>query len=165
MSGKNERTNAMRLLDARKVPYEVHRFSDEIHSAEGVADALGLPAGQVFKTLVALPVTPKGRPLLAIVPGHLELNLKQLARAAGEKKVRMATQKEAETLTGLQVGGISALALLNKGFRIYLDQSADRFARILVSAGQRGINLELAPADLIRVTGARTAPLAGADED
>jgi Cys-tRNA(Pro)/Cys-tRNA(Cys) deacylase len=155
----------MRLLDSRKVVYEVHRFSPDIHSAEGVADALGLPAGQVFKTLVALPTTGRGRPLLAIIPAPHELDLKRLAEAAGEKKVRMATQKEAETLTGLLVGGISALALLNKGFRVYLDKSAAGYAGIVVSAGQRGINLQLSPADLVRLTGARTCPLTSSDSE
>ncbi len=160
-----ERTNAMRFLDSRKVPYTVHAFSPDIHSAEGVAQALGLPPSQVFKTLVTLSESPRAKPVLAIIPGSAELDLKKLAKLLGEKKMRMATQREAESLTGLQVGGISALALLHKGFRAVVDASALSWERILVSAGQRGLNLELAPRDLIALIAAQvgeitTAPAA-----
>ena len=158
---EGQRTNSMRLLESRRVPYTAHYFSPSIHSADGVAEALGVPAAQVFKTLVALPQ--RGKPLLAIVPGDRELDLKALAKAAGDKKVHMATQKEAEALTGLKVGGISALALLDKGFRVFLDASAEGFDTILVSAGERGINLQLPVADLVRLTRARLAPLATAE--
>jgi Cys-tRNA(Pro)/Cys-tRNA(Cys) deacylase len=158
---EGQRTNSMRLLESRRVPYTAHYFSPSIHSADGVAEALGVPAAQVFKTLVALPQ--RGKPLLALVPGDRELDLKALAKAAGDKKVHMATQKEAEALTGLQVGGISALALLDKGFRVFLDASAEGFDTILVSAGERGINLQLPVADLVRLTRARLAPLATAE--
>lgn len=155
---EKQRTNAMRLLESRRVPYTAHHYSAEIHSAEGVAETLGFPAAQVFKTLVALPQ--RGKPLLAIVPGDRELDLKALAKAAGDKKVHMASQKEAEALTGLKVGGISALALLDKGFRVYLDASAQAYEQILVSAGERGINLQVPVADLVRLTRARMAPIA-----
>jgi len=159
MTGKH-RTNAMRLLDSRKVPYTVHYYPPEVHSAEGVARILGAPEAQVFKTLVALPQ--HGRPILAIVPGDRELDLKALAVAVDDKKVRMATQNEAETLTGLLVGGISALALLDKGFRILLDDSATRFEAIYVSAGERGINLQVPVEALVRLTRARLASIAAA---
>ncbi|HHX44728.1 MAG TPA: aminoacyl-tRNA deacylase [Chloroflexi bacterium] len=158
---KAHKTNAMRLLDGRRIPYVTHTFSPDIHSAEGVAEVVGMPPEQVFKTLVVLSTAATPRPYLAIIPGHRELDLKKLAQATGEKKLRMASQREAEALTGLQVGGISALALLNKGFTVYLDATAEAFETILVSAGQRGINLELAVADLVAVTGARTADLSG----
>ncbi len=152
MPNKPEKTNAMRLLEAKGIPYTPHyyTYSDEVRSAEEVASALGFPAGQVFKTLVVIPE--KGRPLLAVIPGNRELDLKRLAQAAKEKKLRMATQREAESLTGLLVGGISALALLSKGFPVYLDACANDYAEILVSAGQRGINLQLAVRDFIRMT-------------
>lgn len=148
-----QKTNAMRLLDGHKVPYKVHSFSPEIHSALGVAEAIGLPAQQVYKTLVV--IRPRGRPLLVIIAGDRELDLKLLAQALGEKKLRMATHAEAENLTGLQVGGISALALLNRGFDIYLDKAALRLDQIVVSAGCRGLNLQLAVQDFIRVTKAK----------
>lgn len=157
---KIERNNAMRLLDSRKIAYTAHAFSSEIHSAEGVAQALGLAPAQVFKTLVVLPEAPRARPVLAIVPGSGELDLKKLAKALGEKRLRMATQREAESLTGLLVGGISALALLHKGFKSVLDASALGLEHILVSAGQRGLNLEIAVSDLIAVISAQVHDIA-----
>ena len=155
---EKHKTNSMRLLEDRKVAYTVHYYSPDIHSADGVADALGAPAAQVFKTLVALPQ--RGKPILAIVPGDRELDLKRLSKAVSDKKVQMATQKEAEALTGLQVGGISALALVDKGFRVVLDASAGHYETIYVSAGERGINLQVPLEALIRITRARMAAIA-----
>jgi Cys-tRNA(Pro)/Cys-tRNA(Cys) deacylase len=141
------------------VPYVAHAYPPERHSAEEVAALIGLPPERVFKTLVALRETPRARPLLAIVPGPAELDLKRLAQAVGEKRVRMATQRDAERLTGLQVGGISALALLHKGFEVWLDEAALGHQQIAVSAGQRGLNVEVPVAALIELTGARVAAL------
>ena len=146
------KTNSMRLLDAQGIPYDVFSFSADIHSALGVAESTGIPVEHVYKTLVV--VRPDGKPLLAICPGHCQVSLKKLAQAIGEKKLRMATQKEAEGFTGLQVGGISALALTRRGFPVYLDRSALALERIVVSAGRRGINLRLSVGDLVGVTGA-----------
>ena len=160
MAEKTEKTNSMRLLESKKVPYSVHRYTAERLSAEEVAELVGKPPEQVFKTLVVVP--PKGKALVAIVPANQELDLKKLAQAAGEKRVEMATHKDAESLTGLQVGGISALALTHKGFRVFLDASARRQQTILVSAGQRGIQIELGVDDLIKVVNARVADIARA---
>jgi Cys-tRNA(Pro)/Cys-tRNA(Cys) deacylase len=148
-----DKLNSMRVLDQQKVNYTVREFPDSIHSADGVADYFSLPHDSVYKTLVALPVT--GKPMLVMIAGSRELDLKKLARAAGMKKVQMASHKEAERLTGLQTGGISALALLHKNFSVYIDQPALQLERILVSAGKRGLNLELLVQDLIRITQAR----------
>ena len=149
----SDKTNTMRMLDARGVPYETYTFPPEVHSAEGVAQVVGVPVSQVYKTLVV--VRKQGRPLLVMIAGHRELDLKRLAKAVGEKKLRMATYKEAESLTGLEVGGISALPLLKQGFDVYLDQAAAKLQRVLVSAGCRGINLGIAVEDLLRVTKAK----------
>jgi Cys-tRNA(Pro)/Cys-tRNA(Cys) deacylase len=153
---KGTKTNAMRVLDAHQVAYEAHYYDPARHSAVEVAELLGVPPQQVFKTLVVLPESGKGRPLLVVVPGPQELDLKVLGAqpAVGEKRLRMATQREAEQLTGLQVGGISPLALLQKGFRLFIDQSALDLDALYLSAGQRGANLKVATADLLRVTGA-----------
>ena len=148
-----EKTNAMRALDARKIPYEVYEFSPDIHSAVGVAEEVGLPPDQVYKTLVVL--RPQGKAMLVMIAGNQELDLKQVSREVGEKKVRMASHKEAEELTGLQVGGISALALLNRPFEVFIDHPATEMSHILVSAGKRGINLRVLVADLIHITQAR----------
>ncbi len=147
------KTNAMRALDQRKIPYSVYAFSPDIHSADGVADALRIPAATVYKTLVVL--RPAGRPLLVIVAGDRELDLRLLARSLGEKSLHMASQREAEALTGLLVGGISALALLGKGFDVRIDRTALTLDEVLVSAGARGLNLRLRVLDLISVTDAR----------
>ena len=148
-----QKLNSMRILDQHQVNYTVHEFPDTIHSAVGVADQLGLPHEMVYKTLVVLPG--QGKPMLVIVPADRELNLKKLARSVGQKKVQMASHKEAERLTGLQTGGISALALLHKNFPIYIDQSALDLERIVVSAGKRGVDLELPVRDFIGVTRAK----------
>lgn len=148
-----EKTNAMRALEARKIPYDVFTFSPDVHSATGVAEAVGLPYNQVYKTLVVLRT--EGKPLLIMIAGHQELDLKLVAKAIGEKKVRMASHKEAEDLTGLQVGGISALALLDRPFDVFIDRPAAALSHILVSAGKRGINLRLPVTELIQVTRAR----------
>jgi Cys-tRNA(Pro)/Cys-tRNA(Cys) deacylase len=154
---KGTKTNAMRVLDAHRVAYEPHYYSPDIHSADGVAEVLGVSPAAVFKTLVVLPESGKGRPLLVMVPGAAELNLKVLGQQpeVGEKKLRMATQREAESMTGLLVGGISPLALMQKNFRVFIDRSALDHERIYLSAGQRGINLHVGVADLLRVLSAK----------
>jgi Cys-tRNA(Pro)/Cys-tRNA(Cys) deacylase len=157
---KGGKTNAMRVLEAHRVDYTAHHYEPIFHSATEVAELLNVPSAQVFKTLVVLPESGKGRPLLVVMPGDRELDLNLLGQqpAVGEKRLRMASQREAESLTGLLVGGISPLALLQKGFRIFIDQSALTLDRIYVSGGQRGVNLQVATADLIRVIGALPVP-------
>jgi len=161
-----QKTNAMRLLDARQVTYRVKEYDPTraFHSAEEAAVLIGAPVESVYKTLVVLrdPSTSlgagapgKSKPLLVMIPANRELDLKLLAKEIGEKRVRMATQREAEQLTGLQVGGISALALLNRGFQVVLDASAQTLKAIHISAGVRGVDIELGVEDLIAVAQAR----------
>ena len=163
MAGKSakstEKTNAMRLLDARKVPYETVAYDPAIHSAAAAAAAYGAPPEQVFKTLVVL--RERGRPLLVMAPGTADVDLRRLARSLGEKSVHMAPQREAERLTGLQVGGIGALALLDRPFDVCLDRAALAFERIYVNPGRRGINVRLRVDDLIRLTKARLVDTGG----
>ena len=147
-----KKLNSMRMLEAQGVRYEVLSFPDTIHSAVGVATYYGLPPAQVYKTLVV--VLAQGKPALVLIAGDRELQLKQLAQALGEKKLRMATQKEAEAWTGLKVGGISALALCHRGFPVYIDRAAAALDEIIVSAGQRGMDIRLTVPDLVRMTGA-----------
>ena len=151
------KNNVTRTLDARKVGYRVHIYDYDagVHSAVEVAQAIGLPQAQVFKTLVVLADDPQRKPMLVVVPGPDTLDLKAFAKGANVKKARMAGHGEAEALTGLQTGGISALALINKGFDVYLDAQAQAFATFAVSAGQRGANVELPVADFARLTRAR----------
>lgn len=161
------RNNVTRLLDQRRIPYTpVEYDAAQFHSAEAVAALIGAPPAQVFKTIVVLREERGKRPLLVIVPGNRTVDLKRLAASLGEKKLRVAPQREAEALTRLQVGGISALALINKGFETYLDRSAERFAEegIYVSGGQRGLNLRIRPADLLALTGGTWTHALGAEE-
>jgi Cys-tRNA(Pro)/Cys-tRNA(Cys) deacylase len=154
---KKLRTQAMRMLDARKIPYAVHVFPDTIRDAAEVAAALRMPPAQVFKTLVLLREDePLAHPLLVMAPADGELDLRALARTIGAKSVRMATYRQAEQLTGLRVGGISALALLSRPFEVYIDESALSCEHILVSGGQRGVDLQLRVQDLVQVTWAQT---------
>ncbi|MCR4405527.1 MAG: aminoacyl-tRNA deacylase [Anaerolineae bacterium] len=154
-----EKTNAMRVLDAHKVPYEIITFSPDIHSAEGVAEAVGISPAEVYKTLVVS--REHGKPLLVMIAGDRELDLKRMARAVGEKKLKMATYRQAEELTGLQVGGISPLALLNRGFEVYIDRPATELSHVYVSAGRRGINLRVPVKDLIAITKAKVVEATG----
>jgi Cys-tRNA(Pro)/Cys-tRNA(Cys) deacylase len=158
-----EKTQAMRLLDGKKVSYKALFYPDDLRDAEVIAAAIQLPAEQVFKTLVVSPPEPGKKPILAAIPADTQLDLKRLAAAVGAKKLKMATHREAEEMTGLRVGGISPLALLNRGFAVYLDSSAKGLGQICVSAGQRGIQLQLAPLDLIKLTNARPADIATRD--
>jgi Cys-tRNA(Pro)/Cys-tRNA(Cys) deacylase len=147
-----KKLNSLRFLNTMGIPHEEFYFPETVQSASGVAEYLGVPASQVYKTLVVLPL--HGRPLLVMIPGDREIHLKHLACVLGEKKLRMATQKEAESLTTLRVGGISALALRHKNFQVYLDRTAEGLEKIFVSAGQRGVDVCLRVPDLVRTTGA-----------
>lgn len=156
----------MRLLDSRRIRYAAKTYdeSGEFHSATEVAQLIGAPAASVYKTLVVLREPPqKGKPILVMTASDSEVDLKALAKAIGEKRLRMATQREAESLTGLVVGGISALALLNRGFEICLDRAALALDRIHISAGHRGVDLELAVADLVALTRARSVDATGGE--
>jgi Cys-tRNA(Pro)/Cys-tRNA(Cys) deacylase len=153
------KTNGMRALDARHVPYDTVAYDPAIQSAAEAAAAYGAPPDEVYKTLVLL--REHGRPLLVMVPGTAEVDLRLLARSLGEKSVRLAPQREAERLTGLQVGGIGAVALLGKPFDVYLDRAALAHERIYVNPGRRGLNIRLRVDDLLRVTGAHLVDATG----
>ncbi len=152
------KTNVIRLLEQRKIPYTAYELPAEKLGARATARLLGAPPEIVFKTIVVTR-SGRGKPILAVVPGDRTVDLKAVARAVGEKKVRLPTQKEAERLTGLQAGGISPLALLRRGFQVLLDESAARHAEIHISGGRRGLNIRLPVEALMRLTGARLAPI------
>jgi Cys-tRNA(Pro)/Cys-tRNA(Cys) deacylase len=155
-----EKTQAMRALEGKRIPYHVLTYPDDLRDAEEIAIMLDLPPEQVFKTLVVLPPEPGKKPMLVMLPANRQLDLKKLAAGVGVKKLKMATHREAEELTGLQVGGISAVALLNKGFVALIDQSALAQSQICISAGKRGLQLRLPVADLIKLTNARSVNVA-----
>ena len=150
------KNNVTRLLDARGISYTAYELPVEKIGAVETADILGVDARLIFKTIVIIR-DGKGKPILAVIPGDKEADLKALAQAVGEKKVHLSTQREAEKITGLQVGGISPLALLNRGFQVILDASALDFNEIHISGGQRGLNLRLPTTALIDLTTAKLA--------
>lgn len=145
------KTNAMRALDARKIPYFAYEYDPDIRTAAGVAEVLGVAPRLVYKTLVLLREG-GGLPMLVMVPGDREVTPKVLAKQVGTKAVRMAPKVEAERLTGLQTGGIGALALLGKPFDVYIDGEALELESIIVNGGSRGCNLQLQVSDLIELT-------------
>jgi len=142
------------MLDAKKISYTAYELPAEKLGAVETARLLGVPLEQVFKTIVVKREA-KGKPILALVPGSTEVDLKQLAKALGDKKLFLPTEQEAEQLTGLQAGGISPLALINKGFQVVLDSSAQDYKEIHVSGGQRGLNIRLPVDALVKLTNAR----------
>jgi Cys-tRNA(Pro)/Cys-tRNA(Cys) deacylase len=108
---------------------------------------------QVFKTIVTR--REKGKPVLAVIPGPRVVDLKMLASFLGEKKMYLPTEREAEQLTGLQAGGISPLALINKGFQVVLDSAAQSFEEIYISGGQRGLDIQIGVGDLVKLVNAK----------
>jgi Cys-tRNA(Pro)/Cys-tRNA(Cys) deacylase len=154
--------NVTRFLDSQKVSYTAFETPAEKLGARETAEFLNVPPQLVFKTIVVTREKPK-KPILAVIPGESVVDLKLLAASLGEKKVYLPTEREAEALTGLQAGGISPLALINKGFQVVLDSSAQNYSEIHISGGQRGVNIKLPVADLIRLTKARVSMVSRAE--
>jgi Cys-tRNA(Pro)/Cys-tRNA(Cys) deacylase len=151
--------NVTRLLDQRKIPSTAFELPVEKLGAVEAAQHMGVDPGLVYKTIVVRREG-KGKPVLALVPGPGEVSLKLLAKALGEKKLILPTEREAEELTGLQAGGISPLALLNRGFQVVLDESARAHPEIYISGGQRGLDIRLPVSALQALTNARIAQIA-----
>ena len=150
--------NVTRLLDSRKIPYTAYELPEEKLGALETARLLGVDPATVYKTIVVTrEKSPGKKPLLVVIPGPNQVDLKALASYLGEKKVYLPTEREAENLTGLQAGGISPLALLNKGFQVLLDASAREQAEIYISGGQRGLNLRIPVEAVVRLTNASVA--------
>lgn len=149
--------NVTRLLQSRKIDYTAFELPVEKLGAQESARLMGVPVEIVYKTIVV--TREKGKPILAVIPGDREVDLKAVAIAVGEKKVHLPTEKEAERLTGLQAGGISPLALIQKGFLTLLDQSASAHPAVHVSGGQRGLNVRLPVDALVQLTNAKLAPI------
>ncbi len=156
----SSKLNSMRFLESHGVTYDVLTYDSEIHDAVEAANAMNMPRQQVYKTLVVERAA-GGKPLLVMIAADRQLDLKKFAAAIGEKKVGMASHADAEKQTGLKVGGIGALALVQKKWDVYLDKPATQEERICVNAGQRGINLRVPVPDLIRVLNARVVEASG----
>ena len=156
--------NVTRFLDSKKVPYTAFETPADKMGARETAEYLRVPPEVVFKTIVVTREKPK-KPILVVIPGPQVVDLKLLAAFLGEKKVHLPTEREAEQLTGLQAGGISPLALINRGFQVVIDSTAQDYPEIHVSGGQRGLNIKLPVADLISLTKARLALVSRAENE
>jgi Cys-tRNA(Pro)/Cys-tRNA(Cys) deacylase len=153
--------NVTRLLDSKKIPYQAFETQPVKLGASETARELDLDPNLVYKTIVI--TRPKGKPILAVIPGPNRVDLKLLAAAVGEKKVNLPTEREAEQLTGLLAGGISPLALVNRGFQVVIDAEARGLSHIHVSGGQRGLNIQLPVESLAEITRARFASISSPD--
>lgn len=156
--------NITRLLDAKKIPYRTFELPAEKLGAEATADILGVDPMLVFKTIVIK--RERGKPILAVIPGPHQVDLKLLATALGEKKVSLPTEREAEQLTGLQAGGISPLALINKRYQVVIAHEAENMSgsgEIHISGGRRGLNIRLSARALAELTRARFAHISVPD--
>jgi Cys-tRNA(Pro)/Cys-tRNA(Cys) deacylase len=154
------KTNAVRLLEEMGVAHELRACEvdpDEL-TAQTVADKVGLPAEQVFKTLVAR--GDRHGVCFAVVHGNGRLDLKALAKLTGDRKVETVTLKEVQPLTGYVRGGVTVLGA-KKAYPVYVDEAIELFEVVCLSAGMRGLQILLAPADYLRATGARLGPIAG----
>lgn len=159
MAKKEEKTNVMRLLERAGVPYTPHTYdhSDGVIDGAGVARKLGQDPARVFKTLVTRGAS--GEYAVFCLPVEAELDLKKAARAAGEKSVAMIHVADINKVTGYIRGGCSPLGM-KKQFATVLDESALAHGTVMVSGGKIGVQVELAPADLVRLAHAGTADIA-----
>ena len=145
------KTNAVRLLDTLGISYKLKEYEvdpDDL-SAETVAAKIGMPAEQVFKTLVAR--GDKNGVCLSVVPGNLQLDLKALAKLSGDRKIEVVSLKEVQPLTGYIRGGVTALSC-KKDYPVYVDENIYLFEEVSISAGVRGTQIIIAPDDYIKAT-------------
>jgi Cys-tRNA(Pro)/Cys-tRNA(Cys) deacylase len=149
----------MRALDQLGITYRIREYEvdpDDL-SAETVAAKVGLPPEQVFKTLAVH--GDRNGICLAVIPGNTELDFKALAQATGDRKIDMVPLKDVQAITGYIRGGVTALAC-KKDYPVYIDETADLWDEISISAGQRGIQVFLQPADYIRAVKAQAVDIA-----
>jgi Cys-tRNA(Pro)/Cys-tRNA(Cys) deacylase len=153
------KTNAARILDKLGIRYELRDYEvdPEDLSAESVARKVGMPLDQVWKTLVAR--GDRTGVMLAVIPGSGQLDLKGLARLSGDRKVETVALKEVQPLTGYIRGGVTALAA-KKDYPVFVDETMELFDVVSVSAGVRGTQILLAPADYLRAVSAKVGPIA-----
>lgn len=159
----NDKTNVMRILDGKKIPYESHSYEpDPTMSGEQIAGILGENPDHVFKTLVTQGKS--GGYYVFVVPVQSELDLKKAAKTAGEKAVNMIKQKELLPLTGYVHGGCSPIGM-KKQFPTFLHETAEQYEKIFVSAGKVGCQIELSPQNLMTVIRCDFADVAAQKDD
>src|SRR5215472_2784146 len=155
------KTNAVRLLDKLGILYELRQYEvdSEDLAAESVAAKIGLPPEQVFKTLLAR--GDRNGHCFAVIPGNLELDLKALAGLTGDRKVELESLKQLQPLTGYIRGGVTVLGA-KKEYRVFVDETIEVWDTVSISAGVRGTQVLIAPADYLRVTNATVGAIARA---
>ena len=153
------KTNAVRLLDSLNIKYELREYEvdPEDLAAETVAEKIGLPPEQVFKTLLAR--GDRNGPNFAVVPGSYELDYKALAKLSGDRKVELVSLKEVQPLTGYIRGGVTVLGA-KKDYPVYADETIELWDVVSISAGVRGTQILIAPADYLRITNATVGEIA-----
>lgn len=160
---KEKKTNAMRIVERAKVPYNTYHYAwnEDNFDAEHVADEIEKPRDLVFKTLVA--VGDKTGPIVCVIPSDHELDLKKIARASGNKRVEMLHLKDLEKTTGYIRGGCSPIGM-KKDYPTYVGDQINHINEIIVSAGRRGNQIGLAVTDFLKVTGAVVSDLTKAQD-
>ena len=154
---KEIKTNAMRILDTKKIPYIAHTYEcDEFKDGIQIADMLGLPYEKVYKTLVTQGASRNY--FVFVIPIDKELDMKAAAKSVGEKSVAMLHVKDINTVTGYIRGGCTAIGM-KKQYVTRVDESARAQSQIIVSGGKLGMQLELAPDDLVKAANAEYAPI------
>lgn len=151
------KTNAARLLDSLGIPYELRAYDVDPNdlAAEAVAAKIGLPPEQVFKTLLVR----GAEPFFCVIPANTELDFKAAARISGNRSVELVPLKELQSLTGYIRGGVTVLAA-KKDFPVFADWTIELYDAISISAGQRGLQILLRPADYLRAAAAVCGELA-----
>ena len=150
---KELKIHSLRILRSRSIPFKLYQYPIKFANAQEVARYLAIPEGNLYKTLVSIGSSNE-KPMLSLIPSNRTLNLKKLANITHYKRVKMVSYNEAERLTGLRVGGISALSLLHKKWHVYLDSSAQRLDTLVMNAGKRGVQVEIACKDFIHLVSA-----------
>jgi Cys-tRNA(Pro)/Cys-tRNA(Cys) deacylase len=153
------KTNACRILDSLGIPYRLREYKvdpDDL-SAENVAAKVGLPSAQVFKTLAVR--GDRNGVAIAVIPGNYELDFKALARLTGDRSIEMVPLKEVQSVTGYIRGGVTALGT-KREYPVFADETIELWEEVCVSAGQRGLQIVLAPADYLRATAATVGEIA-----
>jgi Cys-tRNA(Pro)/Cys-tRNA(Cys) deacylase len=154
-----EKTNAIRVLEAEGIAFDVRTYDidEEDLSAESAAEALGLAPEQVFKTLVVQ--GDRSGPMLVLLPAGTEVDFKRLAKTSNDKKVEMVPLREVQALTGYVRGALTPLAI-HRAYSVYIDETVTLWPKVGISAGAKGLEVLLAPEDLLRVTGALMVDIA-----
>lgn len=155
----SEKTNAMRILEAEGIAYRVRNYEidEDDLSAERAAAALDMSPEQVFKTLVVQ--GDRSGPILTLLPAGTEIDFKRLAKVTGDKKVELVPLREVQDLTGYVRGAVTPLAI-HRSYPIYIDETVILWPEVGISAGAKGLEILLAPQDLLDVTGAKAADIA-----